>query len=310
MTGSEVQGDGVQLGDLQVEAVAPQALTPALAALYDTGPEDVAWMAETCEAAWLVSEVQLVTGQAREVVVGAAGARPSPAHGAELLGGVFAGPRRAEVTGLLASAARQALGRVYAFADGSLFAPELLLQAGWREAGAYRRLEGRVPYRVAAPPPGVELVSLADAAPQARLQALQSFEDRIGHHAVTPEAAQAGAGGFDPALSVVALDAEGQGIGVCRAALEDVDGARVARLDAPGVQPLWRHTPLRAALLAEVCARLRAQGATHLSMDSWGDTPEELAHDLGWGLHVTDETPILASAEGAPGEGGAVASGA
>ncbi|PTA68258.1 hypothetical protein C8263_08925 [Deinococcus arcticus] len=275
----------------------------------------MAWMADSCEAAWLVSEVQVVSGQAREVVVGAAGARPSPAHGAELLGGVFGGLRRAEVTALLAGAARQALGRVYAFADGRLFSPEPLLQAGWREVGAYRRLEGRPPYRVAAPPPGVQLVSLAEAPAPARLRALQSFEDRIGHHAVTPEAAQAGAGGFDPALSVVALDAQGQGVGVCRATLDMAgDGPPLARLDAPGVALAWRHTSLRAALLAEVCARLRAQGAAHLSMDSWGDTPEELAHDLGWGLHVGDETPILASPEGplplGAGEGGAVASGA
>ncbi|WP_198170339.1 hypothetical protein [Deinococcus arboris] len=285
----------VGLGDLHAEAVAPEALTPALAALYEVPVSEVAWMAQSCAAAWLVSEVQLLDGQAREVVVGAAGARPSPAHGAELLGGVFAGPRRAEVTALLVGAAYAGVGRAYVFADGHLFTPEPLLSAGWREVGAYRRLEGRPPYRAAPPPAGVILRALAETPVQARLEALRTFEDRIGHHAVTPEAAQDGAGGFDPQLSLVALDEAGRGVGVCRAAIDDEDGRPVGRLDAPGVALAWRHTGLRAALLAGVSAQLRARGAAHLSMDSWGDTPEELAHDLGWGLHVTGETPLLAS---------------
>ena len=69
---------------------------------------------------------------------------------------------------------------------------------------------------------------------------------------------------------------------------------RLGRLDSPGVHPDWRHTGVRSALLNAVNARLRHQGITRISVDSCGDTPAELAHDLALGLGVVDETPILA----------------
>ncbi|UBV41672.1 hypothetical protein LAJ19_08395 [Deinococcus taeanensis] len=279
-------------GPVQVERLSGEGLTTVLAALYEAPAEAVAWMAEACSAAWVAFEVHPgEEGEVREVVLGAAGTRPSPAHGAELLGGVFATALRGPVALALADVARAEAGRVYVFAEGHLFPPEPLLQAGWREVGAYRRLEGRVPYRRVDPPEGVTLRALAEVPVPARLEALRTSEDRVGHHAVSDEAALDGAGGFDPELSVVALNPEGRGVGVCRAVIEDGE----ARVDAPGVHPLWRHTALRSALLAEVSARLRARGVTRLSIDSWGDTAEELAHDLGWGLHVADETPLLAS---------------
>lgn len=288
----------VRVGPVQVEALGPEQLELVLAALYEAPREAVAWMAQACTDAWVAFERHEPLGPdgtpqpdgGREVVLGAVGTRPSPAHGSELLGGVLGGPRRAEAAAALARAAWERAGRVYAFAEGHLFPPEALIEAGFREVGAYRRLEGRVPYRHVDAPEGVTLRPLAEASVPARLEALTAFEDRVGHHAAAPEAAQDGAGGFDSHLSVVALDAEGRGVGVCRAAVEDGLG----RIDAPGVTVAWRHTNLRAALLNDVNARLRAAGITRVSVDSWGDTPEELAHDLRLGLHVADETPILA----------------
>ncbi len=279
-------------GAVHVERLSGEGLTTALAALYDAPQEAIAWMADVCTAAWVAFEVQSgEDGEPREVVLGAAGTRPSPAHGAELLGGVFSGPLREGAALALADAARAEVGRAYVFADGHLFPPEPFLTLGWRETGAYRRLEGRVPYRHVTPPDGVTLRALADTPHAARLEALRTYEDRIGHHAVHEDAARDGAGDFDAHVSVIALDDQGRGIGVCRAAIEDGQG----RVDAPGVHPLWRHTALRSALLNEVNTHLRARGVTQLSMDSWGDTPEDLAHDLKWGLHVVDETPLLSS---------------
>ncbi|MGM9321052.1 hypothetical protein [Deinococcus aquaticus] len=294
---------------VQVEPMASEQLELVLAALYEAPREAVAWMAQACTHAWVAFEVQVAPDDTltagldpepgaepaeagvREVVLGAVGTRPSPAHGSELVGGVFAGPRRAEVAAALARAAWQEVGRVYAFAEGHLFPPEALVQAGFREVGAYRRLEGRVPYRHVDAPDGVTLRPLAEVSEAARLEALKTVEDRVGHHAALPEAAQDGAGGFDSHLSHVALDAQGRGIGICRAAIEEGLG----RLDSPGVAVAWRHTNLRAALLNSVNTRLRAAGITRVSVDSWGDTAGELAHDLRLGLHVADETPILAS---------------
>ena len=270
---------------MEVRAASPAELRPAFAALYGADPDDIAWMTEACTAGFVT------LGPAGDVL-GAVGTRPSPQHGAELVGGVFPSPARDEVALLLVRAAQVEVGRVYLFAEGYLFPPEILLEAGLREVGAYRRLSGRVPYRHVDPPAGVRLLPLAEVPdPGTRLQALRTYEDRVGHHAVTPEAATDGAGGFDAHLSVIALDDAGRAVGVCRAGIEDGEG----RLDAPGVAPDWRHTNLRTALLNEVNTRLRAAGITRVNVDSWGDTPEELAHDLKLGLGVTEETPILST---------------
>jgi hypothetical protein len=270
----------------EVMEAAPAALVPVFAALYGAPEDEVAWMADACTAGWLARNA-VPAGE----VWGAVGLRPSPQHGAELVGGAVAGSQQAAVAVALARSAHAAAGRVYVFAEGFLFPPEALLADGFREVGAYRRLSGRVPYRPVEGPPGARLVPLAQVPEvDTRLQALRTYEDRVGHHAVVPEAAVDGAGGFDPDLSVIALDDRGRGVGICRAAVED----GVARLDSPGVAAEWRASPLRAALLSAVFGRLRPAGVTQLGMDSWGDTPEELAHDLQLGLGVVGETPILA----------------
>lgn len=285
---------------MRVVRVPPAELRPALARLYGAPEDDLAWMADACTSGFLAWADDRPGGEGtdRGELLGAVGTRPSPHHGAELVGGAMPGPAQVVAALSLAHAARAEVGRVYAFADGTLFPPAELLTVGFREVGAYRRLSGRVPYRHHDLPEGAVLRPLAEVTdPAVRLQALRTYEDRIGHHAVDPRAALDGAGGFDSYLSLIALDMRGQGIGICRVALED----GVGRLDSPGVHPDWRHTGLRAALLGGVNARLRHQGVTQLSVDSWGDTPGELAHDLRLGLHITDETPILAS--GGPASG-------
>ena len=59
-------------------------------------------------------------------------------------------------------------------------------------------------------PDGVTLRALADAPHAARLEALRTYEDRIGHHAVHEDAARDGAGEFDAHVSVIALDDQGR----------------------------------------------------------------------------------------------------
>lgn len=240
-------------------------------------------MADVLERAWLAHDG---AGE----VVGAVGLRPSPAHGAELVGGVLHGPEHAQAARALALTAREGVGRVYAFADGALLSREALEAAGYREVGAYRLLAGPTPTGRADALEGGRLLLLADVPdPATRLAALATYGDRTPHHAVSAEAAADGAGGFDPALSLIALDTRGRAAGICRAAPED----GYARIDAPGVRPDLRHTPLRAGLLLGVCALARARGLEHVGVESWGDTPEELAHDLGLGVEI--ENPILAA---------------
>lgn len=272
-------------GELTVLALLPDDLPALLAGLYEAPEEAVTWMAGASVAAWVALNDE-------EVVLGAVGARPSPRHGAELVGGAFPGPTQHAAALALAHAAQAELGRVYAFAEPHLWPYEALLGAGWREVGAYRRLTGRMPLRHLDPPAEAVLHPLAAVQDLAvRMDALATFEDRVGHHAVLPEFAVDGAAGFDSHLSVIALDEQGRGIGLCRATIEDGLG----RMDSPGVHPEWRASGLRAALLDVVNSRLRAAGITQISLDSWGDTAAELAHDLKLGLHVIDETPIYSA---------------
>ncbi|MFC6748649.1 hypothetical protein [Deinococcus aquaticus] len=140
---------------VQVEPMASEQLELVLAALYEAPREAVAWMAQACTHAWVAFEVQVAPDDTltagldpepaeagvREVVLGAVGTRPSPAHGSELVGGVFAGPRRAEVAAALARAAWQEVGRVYAFAEGHLFPPRRWCRRGsvrWARTAAWK----------------------------------------------------------------------------------------------------------------------------------------------------------------------------
>jgi hypothetical protein len=271
----------------RVVAASPADLLPVFAALYGAPAEEMTWLADTLQAAWAVLDED-------NAVRGAAGVRPSPAHGLELMGGALAAEPEEEqaVQTALAKAAHRDAGQVYAFADGSLFTAQALAQAGFQEVGAYRLLAGPTPEEGPPTLEGFTLRPLADVPDLAiRLDALTTYEDRIGHHAVSPTAAEDGAGGYDSTLSLIALDAQGRAAGICRAAAEE----GYIRIDAPGVRADLRHTPLRQALLLGVCAQARARGIGDISLESWGDTPAELAADLALGLEIQFENPIYAA---------------
>lgn len=266
----------------------PSALLPAFAGLYGVPEADLDWLTGSLSAAWAVLN-------AAGEVLGAAGVRPSPAHGHELMGGALPGEQAGEVGTALAGAAQEAVGQVYAFADGAMFSAATLTAAGWREVGAYRLLAGPTP-QVAPGDPGFplgfQLLPLS-AVPDlsTRLAALATYEDRVGHHRVTAQAAEDGAGGYDPELSLIALDAQGEGVGLCRAAPEE----GYVRIDAPGVRFDLRSSGLRRALLLGVCRLASERGFEHVSVEGWGDTPDELAADLALGLEVQIENPIYAA---------------
>ena len=272
---------------LRVVSAPAAELLPAFAALYGLSEGDMEWLTGSLTHAWAVLD-------GGGGVRGAAGVRPSPAHGLELMGGALAGTPEEEtaVQTALAQAAHRDAGRVYAFADGSLFSAGALAQAGFQEVGAYRLLAGPTPQDPPPPLEGFTLRPLAEVPDLAtRLDALATYEDRIGHHAVSPAAAEDGAGGYDPALSLLALDTRGRAVGICRAAAEE----GYVRIDAPGVRADLRHTALRRALLLGVCAGVRARGVGDISLESWGDTPAELAADLALGLEIQFENPIYAA---------------
>ena len=271
----------------RVVAAPPADLLLVFAALYGAPAEDMTWLAGSLQTAWAVLDED-------DGVRGAAGVRPSPAHGLELMGGALAGEPDEEeaVQTALAQAAHRDAGKVYAFADGSLFTAAALAHAGFQEVGAYRLLAGPTPEETVPTPGGLTLRPLAEVPDLAlRLDALASYEDRIGHHAVLPAAAEDGAGGYDNTMSLIALDEQGRACGICRAAAEE----GYVRIDAPGVRPDLRHTSLRQALLLGVCAQARERGFGDISLESWGDTPAELAADLALGLEIQFENPIYAA---------------
>ncbi|SEJ72638.1 hypothetical protein SAMN04488058_11612 [Deinococcus reticulitermitis] len=269
-----------------VVAADPDTLLPAFAALYGVPEADLNWLTGSLSAAWAALNAE---GQ----VLGAAGVRPSPAHGHELMGGALRGEQEDEVGAALAQTAREAVGQVYAFADGGMLSAAALSAAGLREVAAYRLLAGPVPSQAEVEPPdGVRLLPLSSVPDLGtRLAALATYEDRIGHHRVTAQAAEDGAGGYDPDLSLIALAAGGEAVGLCRAAPED----GYVRIDAPGVSPDLRPGRLRRALLLGVCRLAAERGFEHVSVEGWGDTPDELAADLALGLEVQIENPIYAA---------------
>ncbi|WP_425148255.1 hypothetical protein [Deinococcus sp.] len=89
----------------------------------------------------------------------------------------------------------------------------------------------------------------------------------------------------------MAYDPSGAAVGICRVWR---DGEKVS-LTTPGVQAAARGRGLRRALLLSVCQAGRAAGATRVTLEAWGDTPEERAEDEALGLEIDDFTPIYAA---------------
>ncbi|MCP2014092.1 GNAT superfamily N-acetyltransferase [Deinococcus sp. HSC-46F16] len=263
----------------------PLELLPQFATLYGASEDDFRPVAARLAGAWAARD-----GAGK--LVGALGLRPSPHHGTELMGGAMPGPEQGEAATALARIALEAVGRTYAFAEPHLFPAHALEAVGYRVAGFYRLLCGPTPSGSAQTPDGLRLLPLA-AVPDlsTRMAGLATYQDRIGHHTPAPEHAKDGAGGSDPALSLIALDADGRAAGLCVAG---VSGDQ-AHIGSPGVRPDLRATGLRRALLLGVCALARERGLERIRVESWGDTPQELADDLALGLEVEEETAIYAA---------------
>lgn len=236
--------------------------------------------------AWLVRD------QAGETL-GAAGLRPSPAHGAaEIVGGAFPGPAQAQAALLLIQTALSVQPQLYAYAGASLLPAETLGAAGLRPFSAYTRMSGPLPTALPAVPDGFRLALLSEVKSlDDRLAAQHTYADRIGHTHVRAEDIEPGAGGCDDALSRLAYDASGAPVGICRAWLE---GEQVS-FSTPGVRHDVRHTALRQALLLSVCQAAQAAGATRLTIQAWGDTAEERAEDLALGLQLDELETIYVS---------------
>lgn len=270
---------------LTVTPAQPLELLPLFAALYGASEDDFRPVATGLTGAWTVRD-------GAGPLLGAVGLRPSPVHGAELMGGALPGLEQREAATALARTARQVVGRAYAFAEPHLFPAEALEAAGYRVAGFYRVLSGPTPTGVAQAPGELRLLHLS-AVPDlsTRVAGLATYQDRIGHHTPVAEHAQDGAGGSDPALSLIALDADGQAAGLCMAG---VSGGE-AQIGSPGVRPDLRATGLRRALLLGVCTLVRERGLERIRLESWGDTVEELADDLALGLRREAETAIYSA---------------
>lgn len=267
----------------QVVRAHPGEISPVLAKLYQASEQDLAGTLSQLTAAWLVQDVD---GE----IAGAIGLRPSPAHGAEVMGGTFPGVGQEEATLALLKAAQTSQPHLYAYAELGLLPRAALEAAGLRHVGAYTRMTGPLPTQWPDVPEGLSLVPLSEARSwQDRLTAQRLYSDRIGHSHVPDEAVQPDFLGSDDTLGRLAYDTSGNPAGLCRAWLE---GDKLA-LGTPSVRPDLRGTGLRQALFLAVCQAAQASGVTHVEVDAWGDTETERADDAGLGLTVEVETPIL-----------------
>lgn len=271
---------------LSVLSAVPTMTLPVFARLYGSSEADFAGSVNQLSAAW---QVHNVAGD----ILGVLGLRPSPAHGAEILGGVFAGEQRRDAALALLWAARAAQPQLYAYAEAHLFPAETLAAAGLHVVSAYTRLTGSLPTMLPDVPDGFSIVPLTEVSDLAdRRAAQQTYSDLIGHTHITPESLQPNVGGSDDRLGRLAYDAAGAPAGLCRAWLN----GETASLGAPGVRLELRGSGLRRALLLSVCQALAEVGAERITLDAWGDTEAQRTGDLALGLVLEELTPIYASA--------------
>ena len=258
---------------------------PVLARLYGCSEQDLADLAGQLTAAWLLKDQD-------GAALGLVGLRPSPAHGAELVGGAFPGPAQHAAALALLHAVLAAQPQLYAYAETHLLPAGALEAAGLRPVSAYTRMSGSLPAALPTVPEGFRIVPLSGVdSPQDRLAAQQSYSDMIGHTPVTDEALQPNFGGSDDALGRVAYDVAGVPAGICRVWLQ----GDLAKIGSPGVRPEARATGLRRALLLSACEAARAVGVARIEVEAWGDTDEDRAVDQALGLVIEELTPIYFS---------------
>ena len=271
---------------MQITSVTPQDALPTFARLYGSEEQDFAEMVSQMTAAWLVRDETYG-------VLGALGLRPSPSYGAEVMGGAFPGSGQQEAAVSLLQAALSVQPQLYAYAEANFLPAEALEAAGLHVFSAYTRMSGPLPTLPPDVPDGFKIIPLSEVTnTDDRMAAQHTYADRIGHTLFTAKDVAPGAGGCDDTLSRLAYDASRLPAGICRAWL---DGERLA-FSTPGVRLGVRDTKLRRALLLSVCGAARAAGATQLTLQAWGDTPEEQADDLALGLRLDERTDIYVSA--------------
>lgn len=170
------------------------AALPTFARLYGCSESDFAQTAAQMSAAWTLR-------RDREVL-GVLGLRPSPAHGAEVMGGAFAGEQQHEAALTLLQAALAASPRLYAYAEAGFFPAGALEAAGLRPISAYTRMTGPLPTQLPTVPAGFRIVPLSAVHSLSdRLAAQQTYSDMIGHTAIPDGFTLPGASGCDEVLS-------------------------------------------------------------------------------------------------------------
>lgn len=272
---------------LRLMSVQPHAALPVFARLYGCAEQEFDGMTAQMTAAWIAQD-------GSQQALGAVGLRPSPAHGAEVMGGAFPGPVQYETVVALIRAALATKRHLYAYAEAHLLPEEALNTAGLHPISAYTRMTGSLPSTSPVVPDGFTIVSLSEVGELGqRLAAEQTYSDRIGHTLVTAEAVQPDVGGTDDTLGRLAYDASGVPAGICRVSVQGEQAA----LETPGVRPdaRARGAGLRRALLLSVCEAARAAGATHVVLEARGDTEAEREEDEALGLTIEAWTPIYSS---------------
>lgn len=262
-------------------ATPPDAAFPALAALLGCEAEDLRSLLPQLTAAWLAGEA------------GGIALRRTPRPDLEVLGGARPGPTQLLVAAALLCEAAAFSTSLSAYADDALLPEDVLRTLGWHRAGQDTEWRGALPTPDALAPAGLRVLPLTAVTDLTiRRQAQASYTDRLGHTLVSDTDITADAHGSDDRIGHIALDAEGQGVGICRAWL-DSDTLNVG---SPGVHQAQRHTTLRHALLRATCDAARLRGAQRLVMRAWGDTPAETQADAQLGLHAAVITPIYCTA--------------
>ncbi len=261
------------------------AALPVLARRYGCTEQDLGDLAKELSQVWVVRDGSHAT-------LGALGLRPSPAHGAELVGGAFPGPVQQEAATTLIRAALAEHPRLYAYAEAHLLPGSSLETVGLVPVAAYLRMSGPLPVLAPEVPAGYSIVALSEVGDMVlRRAAQQTYSDRIGHTYVTSASTEPNAGGSDDALSRIAFNALGEAVGICRAALS---GEQIS-FGTPGVRPDARGTGLRRALTLAVCQAARVAGALRMVAEGWGDTEDEQAEDRALGLSIEERTSIYSS---------------
>ncbi|MFC6617193.1 hypothetical protein [Deinococcus radiophilus] len=141
---------------MNVCAAKPSDLLGQFAQLYGCSEADFASTLAQLQVAWTAED-----GAGEPL--GLLGLRPSPAHGAEIMGGVFSAQGREERAVALLSAALAEQPQLYAYADETYWPLTALCNAGLSPVSAYVQRSGPLLGLKAAVPAGLRLLSLSEA---------------------------------------------------------------------------------------------------------------------------------------------------